>query len=301
MATIETLWAGMITADSGTDSSIVLIINEPSAPADVVQFTFPDTGQSDQEANQANLYEIKEEDFAQRGGRVFDHLKLNLSSIRLAIRGSDQWEVGSFFVWGEARDGLIVPLGLVTGRQSGPGVLSSFILSTDVDEARVSVPIPRVQLGSSLIIIRRMMMLLSTADEEDAGTDDLINLKITTIDGRVVVDHDFKDTLQDDLEQGEANFYFVPVDITFNLPELNDESIVLSIKGKDAWLPDRLFLFGLSDAEDKELVEFVVPVVHLPRWNLGTLSKDPDEGRESVPLPLVDTPAIPPTPTGPIL
>jgi hypothetical protein len=146
-----------------------------------------------------------------------------------------------------------------------------------------------------------MLLLLSTADEDDAGTDDLINLKITTIDGRVVVDHDFKDTTQDDLEQGQANFYFVPVDITFNLPELNDESIVLSIKGEDKWLPDRLFLFGLSDDEDKERVEFVMPMVHLPRWPLGPLSKDPKEGKESVPLPLVDTPAIPPTSTGPIL
>ena len=47
MPRINTLWIGMKTAvgssDAGTDSSIVLIINEGGEPVDAVHFTFPDT------------------------------------------------------------------------------------------------------------------------------------------------------------------------------------------------------------------------------------------------------------------
>jgi len=150
------------------------------------------------------------------------------------------------------------------------------------------------------VTIRRLILLLSTADKDNAGTDDPIRLQIITSDGRLVVDHIFdEDTPQDDLERGQANFYYVPVINSFNRTELNSDSVTLSIIGKDAWIPDRLFLFGLSDDEFvRDKVEFVVPLVHLPEWPLGTLSGDSKEGKKSVPLPLVDTPLVPP---GPVL
>ena len=306
MGVINTLWIAMVTAsdeDAETDSSLVLTINERGDEPDVVHFTLPDTSQSDQESGQANLYEITEEQFAQRGGRVFNPLKLNTSSIRLGIRGDDAWIGASVFLWGEQKeDGLIVPLALQTARESGPGQLPNFTISTDIDDApRSSVPLPRTQLGAGFLPIRRMILLLSTADEEDAGTDNPIRLQIVTKDGRLVVDRIFQDTVQDDLEQGQANFYYVPVETTFSRPELDDKSIRLSIIGDDAWLPDRLFLFGLSDDESvPNTVEFVIPMVHLPEWPFGVLSGDSEEGKESVNLPLVATPDIPPQP-GPVL
>lgn len=95
------------------------------------------------------------------------------------------------------------------------------------------------------MIIRRLLMLLLTADKDNADTDDDIALQITTADGRVVVDHVFPDTSQDDLERTQANYYFVPVDIPFARSELDADSIRLSIKGDDAWIPARLF-FSVS-------------------------------------------------------
>src|ERR1051325_468331 len=176
MGVINTLWIGMVTSstadNSSTDSPIVLIINETGDETDVVQFTFPDTVQSDQESGQANLYEIKEEEFATRGGRVFDPLKLNESSVRIGIRGDDAWIAASIFVWGQQLDGLIVPLALLTARESGSAQLPNFTISTDIDDApRSSVALPRTKLGSSVVTIRRLILLLSTADKDNAGTD----------------------------------------------------------------------------------------------------------------------------------
>ncbi len=131
-------------------------------------------------------------------------------------------------------------------------------------------------------------MVMITADEDDAGTDDDIELQITTIDGRLVVNHVFPDTSQDDLERAQANFYYVPVSTPFTRAELNADSVRLSILGDDAWLPARLFLFGLSEDEGGQPPEFVVPLVHLPTWPLGTLSTDAGEGARSVTLPLLD-------------
>ncbi|HET7060927.1 MAG TPA: hypothetical protein VFI43_01980, partial [Nitrosospira sp.] len=98
--------------------------------------------------------------------------------------------------------------------------------------------------------------------------------------------HVFPDTPQSDLERAEANLYYVQVAVPFSKTELNENSIRLSIKGDDAWLPDRLFLFGLDEDETGPAAGFVVPLVHLPEWPLGTLSTDPEEGQGSVVLPL---------------
>jgi len=101
MPRIDTLWIGMKTAvgpDAGTDSSIVLIINEGGEPVDAVHFTLPDTTQDDQEEGQANLYQIDLNDETPHEGRTFDPQKLNDSSVRVGIRGDDMWQPGSCFV-----------------------------------------------------------------------------------------------------------------------------------------------------------------------------------------------------------
>jgi hypothetical protein len=100
MGVINTLFLATVTAtneDAETDSQLVLTINETGDRPDVVHFTLPNSIQRDQESGQANLYEIKEEQFATRGSRVFDPLKLNTSSIRLGIRGDDAGQAPAFF------------------------------------------------------------------------------------------------------------------------------------------------------------------------------------------------------------
>ena len=51
-------------------------------------------------------------------------------------------------------------------------------------------------------------------------------------------------------------------------------------------MPDRFFLFGLSEEEGGQPPEFVVPIVYLPTWPLSTLSMQPGEGQEEVILPI---------------
>ena len=91
MSDLKTVWFGMLTDDSddsGTDSSIVLIINVRGGRFDVLHRTFPDTEQNDQEQGQANLYEITEDDFEPQPfvGSTVDPQDLNASSIRIGIR-----------------------------------------------------------------------------------------------------------------------------------------------------------------------------------------------------------------------
>ena len=295
MAFLHTLWAGMVTRvddDSGTDSSIVLIINETGGKPDLLHHTFPDTTQSDLETGQANVYAITQEEIQAPLGEspLFSAEQLNESSVRVGIRGNDLWRPEAFFVWGEQNDGLIIPLALTMDldRQVVGHVLNGIVLSTDPSEGKTSFALGRVRPGLPSQRLERLILLLVTADVKDAGTDDRIELQIVTKDGRVVVNHVFEDTPQDDLEQAQANFYIVPldnkVDTPFSRDELNEDAITLRIKGRDQWVPARLFLFGTEDIGQPD---FVVPLVHLPVWPLGPLSEDPKEGKDFVTLPLV--------------
>ena len=298
MPRITSLSIGMKTAvgvsDGGTDSSLVLIVNE-GEPVDAVHATLPDTSQSDQEEGQANLYRIELNDETPHEGRTFDTQDLNPSSIRVGIRGDDRWSPGSCLVWGQDAQGAIVPLGLNVVRQGFKGgEPPTMALSTDRDEGRTSFCVKRVQPGDEFTAVSRLILLLTTADTDDAGTDDTITLRISDTLGQMLVDETITDTLQDDLEQGQANFYYVELGGTIIRTNLDDKSIQLSINGDDAWRPSSLFLFGL-DAREGETVTFVTPLVHLAEWPFGTLSTDSGEGRASVSLPVVHTASSPAT------
>ena len=292
MPQIDTLSIGMITtvgSDSGTDSSIVLIINEGGEPLDAVHFTLPDTAQNDQEEGQANLYQIALSDTTPHEGRTFDTQKLNDSSVRVGIRGSDAWSCGSCFVWGRSQDGIIVPLALNVAKQGFKASEQPVAgLSTDPDEGRISFCVKRVQPGNDFTGVTRLILLLTTADQDNAETDNTITLKITDTLGQVLCNQTFTDTFQDDLERAQANFYYADVSGAIIKTNLTDQSIELSINGDDAWLPSSLFLFGL-DAREGETVTFVTPLVHLTEWPFGFLSTDTTEGTPSVTLPLVQT------------
>jgi hypothetical protein len=80
----------------------------------------------------------------------------------------------------------------------------------------------------------------------------------------------------------------IPLPFAFTRAQLLPNSISLAIDGDDQWVPSSLFMFGLdSHSFANRPVSQVVPLVHLPLWNLGELSTDPNEGRSEVVLPLV--------------
>jgi hypothetical protein len=294
------LWLATITHSdrfSGTDSEIVLIVSGGRTRNDMVHFTLPDTSQSDFERNQANIYEVDEKQIVDsfQPARL-DTDDLTTESVRIATRGSDAWKPEAALVWGrETRDeGQIVPLAFASQLQpfiSFAGQLAGVELSTDADEGETSFRVPSVQPGGPTMVIRDLIVAMVTADVKDAGTDDLLHLRITTLDGRVVVDHDMKDTDQEDQERGEANMYFVPVITPFSKSELGERSIELSTRGDDAWLPASFFIFGADD-ENSRFPEQLEPLVHVETWGFGNLSTDSGEGSASVILPLVQS-AVP--------
>jgi hypothetical protein len=267
MSHLRRLWAGMLTRnveDAGTDSRIALTVEG-------TQLTFPDTAQEDQERGRANLYEV-----AVQNHNIIPE-NLSNSSIRAVILGSDAWRPEHFVVWGERfTGGAIVPLAIETG--------ISAQLSTDSSEGNAALPLRLVGTGSSSMNINRLLLMMTTANSDDAGTNDKINLTITTTGGEVV-DFDIPDTPQDDQERGQANLYFVSVNSPFTRNSLGSNSIRLSTSGTDAWRPASLFLFGLDDAAGRP--EALVPLVNLRSWPLAQLSTDSSEGSGSVTLPLL--------------
>lgn len=284
MAVLETIWVGMVT-HSGTDSRIVLIINERGGDPDLLHHTFPDTKQEDQEKNQANVYQITKKEIKEEG-QLFGVDQLNESSIRVGIRGEDKWIPDTFFVWGEQDDGVIMPLALSLDL---PSSSNPIVLSTDASEGKTSAALRRVRLGNDDLNLHRVLLLLITADQEDAGTSDKIELQIFTKNGILVVNHIIPNTRQDDLKRAQANLYVVPVvrkfTAGFSKNELNDDSIFLRITGDEAWRPASLFLFGVSD--NRNPPRAVVPLVHLPVWPFGALSSNIDEGEQVMKLPLL--------------
>jgi hypothetical protein len=209
------------------------------------------------------------------------------SSIRVGIRGDDQWQPEDLFVWGRRlTGGEGIPLAIETDITAK---LSLEIGGTEGVESVSSIPLRRVGLGDRAMEINRLFMLMETSLSDDSGTDDTITLRIFTIPSAgLVVDFDVPpggDTSQEDLEQGDANFYEVPVITPFTQNSI--AAIRLEIKGDDAWLPRNFFLFGLDDATGRP--ELLVPLVHLPEWEFGPMSTGID-GVTQILLPLAPTP-----------
>lgn len=303
MGVLSRLWVSMRTQDredAGTDSPIVLIINEGGV--DKLHHTFPDTSQDDQERGQANLYEIDVE------GREIRSEHLTNSSFRLAIGGSDLWHPQHVLVWGqESNGGQVVPLALEFNIASG--------ISADASEGNLSFPLrrigfptvsPVVGLPDTKARIKQILVVLTTADVSDAGTDSEIELEITFGGGEKWIQNIRNivpgNTPQEDLETGKANFYLPITRQSLGAVRRrnNLESVVLRIKGDDSWLPGSFFLFGFTriffdpDFSGQPRPDSIMPLVHIPNWDLGALSKDRSEGQESVALPLLPPPNISP-------
>ena len=259
------LWAAMETRDlqdAGTDSRVVLTINDDGS--DIVHHTFPNTSQDDQERGEGNVYEVE---------LTTNNLipsRLSNSSVRFGIRGDDRWSPKHLLIWGEDEPtGDIVPIAIRTN--------ITHRLSTDESEGRLSIPLQR-SLAAFLpnTPIRHFIAVATTANVSDAGTSDDTSL-IIKYAGNLSKSVHFEAP-----GRGKATFNSPDVIVvTPGVPEVTNENIdeiVLSINGSDAWSPSSFFLFGRRGTR-------ILPLVHLPEWNLGPLSADPSEGRTSISLP----------------
>jgi hypothetical protein len=181
----------------------------------------------------------------------------------------------------EASNGRYIPL-------AGEWDINDTSLSTDSTDARpyarLTMPLRLVRLGSIGTVIRRVLLLVKTSHVDDAGSQNPIRLEITA-GGTPVLNQVIYNTSQDDRFEKSDNWYTLDVRDPFNKRDvMSNGGITLSIIGKDAWLPRRLFLFGLDTAEGRP--NEIVPLVSLEEWDLGWLSEDTDEGNPSVSLPI---------------
>jgi hypothetical protein len=144
------------------------------------------------------------------------------------------------------------------------------------------MPLRLVGRGNSSIVIRRVLLLIITGIGDDDGTQDPIELTITA-GGNVVVQGPIVDTTQTDLDKGSHNWYFLDVLVPFTKTGvLSNGGIKLRIHGIDAWLPNELYVYGFDTAEGRPTE--IVHLVSIRDWDMGPLSRDPNEGVPSVDL-----------------
>lgn len=133
-------------------------------------------------------------------------------------------------------------------------------------------------------LIHRLLLLVRTADRDDAGTDSPVRLQVIDLNGQLrmseLITNTQTDTPQDDLERGVSNWYYLPVQTPFTEREIDSAGSVgrieLEILGRDAWLPESLYLFGLDTLSGRPTK--LVTLVSRPDWQLGHLSQDETEG-----------------------
>jgi hypothetical protein len=288
---ISRLWIAMLTRNSeysGTDSQIILGISDDSGF--LLNHTFSDTKQYDQERGEANLYEVN----VVGKNIVPEHLSSN--AITIGINGDDMWQPEHIMVWGGRThmfETTVIPLAVETN--------ITWQLSTDSNEGFNFHSIRSVIRGNRDMLINRLFVFSTTAGNQpggpfgtvgdvEPGTNDPLEIQIVDR-GRLAVLFEIKKTFQSDLDAGLANFYSCPVITPFRKRDLHDRSITLRIKGLDQWKPESMFIFGLNTANGRP--ERIVPLVHLPEWTQGYIKPDPTNGIASINLPLTPEPMDP--------
>ena len=204
----------------------------------------------------------------------FNSESLTNSSVRVGNRGDDAWAPQHILLFGHTTRESVVPIAMETD-------LTEW-LSSDASEGALTIPLRLVGLGGSDTVIHRLLLLVRTADKDDAGTDSLIQLRVT-ISGQLHVSEVITDTPQKDLERGVANWYELPVQTPFTRLEFDlNGRMELEILGADAWLPDSLYVFGLDTPAGRPTK--LVPLASKRIWGGLVLSRDPDEGSTIVGL-----------------
>jgi hypothetical protein len=300
---IDRLWLAMLTresVDSDTDSAVRVSVNTNGVER--LNHTFDDTEQTDQERGIANLYDL---DVARSGIQTE---QLTDSSIRLGISDDDAWRPQHAFVFAEG----INAAGANETQAIAIETDIATTLSTDDDEGEPDMPLHLVGHGTAAQSIRRLFIFVrgigSDQPADDSGgatavphqslTDAPLEIQIVS-QGRLVVLFQIRDTPQEDLEHGEANFYTMPVMVPFTRAELDAGSITLRIMGMDDYEPLSLFIFGADRATGRPTS--MVPLVSIPNWEdagLGVIDYDPTNGTGSVTLPLAPLPSDVPAPVG---
>lgn len=281
------IWSAMLTRDNrnaGTDNSIFLNIN--TGGIERLNDRISLTSQPDQERSEANLFG------SLSGGKNILPNELDNSSVSCKIEGSDAWRPEHFFVWGEgANSAQIFPLAIETEITT--------TLSTDPGEGQSSLGLRLVGKGGADMQINRLLIIPLTRHARsqsgsggptirgfgDRGTDSPFEIQILNDQNDTVVLSEIRDTSQTDLDDGHANFYFVPVVRPFSKNELNEDAINIRIKGLDPWLPENFFLFGLDSRAGRP--DNIVPLVHLSFWPYGFMKADAATGVASVTLPIL--------------
>ena len=205
----------------------------------------------------------------------FNSESLTNSSVRVGNRGDDAWAPQHILLFGHTTRESVVPIAMETD-------LTEW-LSSDASEGALTIPLRLVGLGGSDMLIQRLLLLVRTADKDDAETDSLVQLQVT-INGQLHVSEVITDTPQDDLERGVSNWYYLPVQTPFTRQGLRGGTgrMELEILGKDAWLPDSLYVFGLDTPAGRPTK--LVPLAAKRTWGGLVLSRDPDEGSKTVGL-----------------
>jgi hypothetical protein len=276
MSTIDVLWLAHLnrnTEDAGSDSTINLTINVDGE--DVLDRDYgSNVGDGEAYLNGGSQLDTP-----------FDSAALTNSSVRIGVRGDDAWSPGDVLVLGhslaEFQSGVAVPLAMETG-------LTDF-LSTDPSEGPLTIPLRRVDPGTSSTVIRRVLLLVHTQwsggglfPGGDTGTDSAIQLEIFAGEN-LVLREEIADTSQSDLERGTSNWYVMDTLVPFTRGEVQAGGrIVLSMLGDDAWKPMVLFVFGLDTASGRP--NQVVSLVSRPVWGPRGMSTDESEGDPSVNL-----------------
>lgn len=206
----------------------------------------------------------------------FDSELLTNSSVRIGNRGDDAWAPQDILLFAVTDGGGIIPIAMETDL--------THWLSSDPSEGRLTLPLRLVERGDFSTLIHRLLLLVRTADEDDAGTDSAVRLQVIGSGGQLrmseLITNAQSDTPQDDLEQGVSNWYCLPVQTPFTEREISTPGSVgrieLEILGRDAWLPESLFLFGLDTPAGRPTK--LVPLSSSRVWQNGWLSEDEAEG-----------------------
>jgi hypothetical protein len=208
----------------------------------------------------------------------YHSLSLTNSSVRIGNRGDNAWAPKHILLFEDFWSRTAFPIAMETD-------LTQW-LSSDLNEGALTLPLRLVGLGGDAILIHRLLLLVRTADEDDAGTDSPVQLQIFDKNGQLrmseLITDTKADTPQDDLERGVSNWYFLPVQGTpFSKYDLFiGGRIELENLGKDAWLPDSLYLFGLDTPVGRPTK--LVPLVVKQNWDDGVLSQEEGEGKPKV-------------------
>ena len=181
--------------------------------------------------------------------------------VRLLTKLDDMWEPSLAFIWGSSEKGPI-PLAFESD--------FSHALSTDPSEGLPSVPVKRVEAGSEEMLITRLLIIITTSDSRTyAGSRSKPRLTVRLEDGTVAFDGYFKWALED-FEPGTAHIYEINTR-PFTKADLVEDSITLSLEGRDLWIPGHIWLFGMNSEHPTQML--IITRDYQP----GPMSQDPNE------------------------